>query len=170
MWRGSSHHRDLAGRFDTHRCAFPTARRHRLRWAKGTDLHVSGNADPHQSAFFPRLLLLGAQLRIANDLLGLVERRFIVAAVVVQAGRSVKGKLTCGREILPPHFRWIHSQVESDQIKRPLDYISGFRSARTTISVGGHLVCETGRDVDLDRGYFVRTGKHQARQGWYCRR
>ena len=56
--RGAGQHRDLAGRLDLHRGAFPSARRRRRRGPERADLAVGGNADAHQLALLARLGLL----------------------------------------------------------------------------------------------------------------
>ena len=45
MRRCAGHDRNFAGRLDTHGRAFPTARRHCLRWTKGANFDVAGHAD-----------------------------------------------------------------------------------------------------------------------------
>src|SRR5207253_4798008 len=97
--RRAGHDRDFTGWLDAHSRALPTAGGHRLRWAKRANLNVTGDADAHQTAVGARFLLFGAQLLIAGKVESFVERRFVIATVVIQARRRVEREFARLRKI-----------------------------------------------------------------------
>src|SRR5262245_47550305 len=64
----ASENRNLSGRLDAHGRALPTPGRHRLRWAKRADLHVTRQSDSDQLTLSPCFVLFFAQLSIARKI------------------------------------------------------------------------------------------------------
>src|SRR6185503_16898387 len=139
MRRGAGQHGHFAGRFDTYCRTLPATGRHRLGWTKRADLHVRREADADQASFFARLPLLFTKIRVAGNVLCLLQRGFIIATVVVETGRRVERKRAWGSEVFATYFRGIHAEIGGNKIERALNDISCFRTSRAAISVGRHL-------------------------------
>jgi hypothetical protein len=113
---------------------------------EAADLEVRRDADAEQLALLPRLLLLGAELLVADDLERLGERLLVVAAVEHQAGRRRVGELLLLDEVLPPDLDRVHAELGRDLVHHPLGDERGLGAARAAVGVGRHLVRE---DADL---------------------
>src|SRR5947209_609167 len=94
----------LAGRLYSNGCALPTARWHRLRRTERADFNVSRNAYADNSSFIARTLLLFAQACVVRVMKSLVERGFVVAAIVEESRRGLERKLIGLRKIPAPDF------------------------------------------------------------------
>src|SRR5206468_11935337 len=69
--------------------------------ARADDLGERREADAEQPPFLARPLLLLPELRVADALERLVERRLVVAGVVLEAGRGRVRELLGPDEVLP---------------------------------------------------------------------
>ncbi len=150
MRRSAGQHRHFAGRIDLDRGAFPSAGRRGRRRTERADLAVSGEADAHQTSLLPRFGLFLAQLRIIHQLQRLLQRGFIVAAVVGQSGGGGERKLVGLRKVLQPNLRRVHLQFGRQHVHHALDAVRGFGPSRAAIGIGGDAVGEHADDVGED--------------------
>src|SRR5206468_3017859 len=98
-----------------------------------------------------------------------IQRRLVIAAVVVKARRGMEWKLICGWKVLSPYFSYVQSQLGSNQIHSSLDDVGGFWTSGATVGIGGHLICEASSDVDLNCWDPIGAGKHETGQSGNCR-
>ena len=168
MRRGAGYDGDLAAHFDADAAPFPTARCHHFRWPERADFDVGGNANAKHPAGLARRLALLEQFVPAGNLLGLLQRALVIAAVVSEAGGRHEGKLGGFREILLTHLDRIQAEFGGDQVHQAFDHIGRFGPARATVGVGGHLVGVNSGDVHPHRLALVTTGEHEARQRRDC--
>ena len=116
------------------------------------------------------MFLFFAQLFVAGKIEGFGERRFVIAAVVIEARRGVKRKFARGGKVLATDFDRVEVQLARHHVHDALDNVGRFRTTSAAICVGGHLVREDARDIHLNRGNLVSATQHQARQSRNRRR
>ena len=95
--------------------------------ARADDLGEAREADPDQPPFLARPLLLLAQLLVADALERLVERRLVVAGVVLEAGRGRVRELVRLDEVLPPQLGRVDAELVRRGLDEPLDEVRGLR-------------------------------------------
>ncbi len=93
------------------------------------DLGERGEPDPDQLPLLARLLLLLAQLLVADPLERLVERRLVVARVVLEPGRRRVGELVGRDEVLPAQLRRVDAELVGGVLHEPLDEVRGLGDA-----------------------------------------
>ncbi len=173
---GAGEDLDRAGRVDPHLGGFPQAhagpeRAHRLARRDPAGLDIGREADAAQLAVpFGLALALGEALMV-GELERLLERRLIVAGVVVHDHRRlVRKKLD---EVLPPQLGGIEPQFACPDLDQPLDHEGRFRPARAPIGVDRHRIGVDGVDLAVDvrdivlarQQRRVKIGRHRGREG-----
>ena len=97
---------------------------------------------------------------IAGKVERFVERRFVIATVVIQARRRVEREFARLGKIPAADIDRIHFQFSRHDIHCALDDIGRFRPARAAIGIRGHFVGEDARHVHLNCGNAISTRKH----------
>src|SRR5262249_60984453 len=93
------------------------------------DLGEEAQPDAHQPArlaaaeSFPIAPLLIAQRRVADRVEGLVERRQVVAAVVLPAERRAVWKLLLADKVAAPQFRRVDPELARQDVDHAFDEI-----------------------------------------------
>ena len=136
------------------------------------NLREARQPDPDQLALSAGSLLLLAQLLVAHPLQRLVERRLVVARVVLEPGRRRVGELLRRDEVLPSELRRIHSELVRSRLDEPLDEVRGLGDAeRAAVSdAAGRLVRVSALGDDVRRGDVVRAGDDVEQAGLELRR
>ena len=94
-----------------------------LAGPRADDLGEAGDPDAHQLAAGALLRLLLAQVRVADLVHRLLQRRGVVAAVVLPAQRRLVRELLLGDEVLHAQLGRIHLQFLREHVGDPLDAV-----------------------------------------------
>jgi len=89
------------------------------------DLGEAADPDAHELAALALLELLLAEAGVVDHLHGLLERRSVVAGVVLPAGRGLVGELILPDEVLHPELGRVLADVVGEDVDHPLDGVSG---------------------------------------------
>ena len=143
---GSGDDLDLAGGQHPDRRVLPAAGAVGQRAehpGRGQPAHLGegGDADAelHRVVAGPPLLLLLAELVVAEQLLGPGRGRLVVARVVGQAGDGGERELLVLDPVPLPQLQRVHAQVRGELVHHPLDGEGGLGPARAPVGVGRHL-------------------------------
>ena len=156
MGRDTGKDRDRPCRLDPHLCA--------LVRTEAADLHVGGEANPHQAVALPGAAarLLGAQRGIIGDVERFRQRLGVLAAVVGQGGRRLIGELIGRDEIYAAHFGWVEVQLSGDEIDHALHVVGGLGPSCAAIGCNGGGIGKDTVDLDIDCGDVVNADGHPA--------
>ena len=134
--------------------------------ARADDLGEERQAHAQQAAGLapverrPVLLLLLAQLGVADRVERLVQRRVVVAAVVLPAHRRGVRELLLLDEVLAPQLGGVHVELAREHVDHPLDEVArlGHPERAAVRDAAGRLVGVHAVDRDVRRGDVVRAG------------
>ena len=139
-------------------------RAHRPRRRQAAHLHPGGEAHPAVHALAAQALLLGTELVDVEVLEQPVERALVVAGVVEDPERRLERELIARDEVLPPQLEPVHAELVGEPVHHQLDPVGGLRAARAADRVGGHLVREHAREVQVDVRDPVAAAHHREAQ------
>ena len=137
-----------------------------VRRRQTADLHVGREADADQPPLRARLLLLAAQIGVADLLERQVERPGVLTRVVrhqAQARRLV-GEVLRRYEVLAAHLGRIHLQLGRQQIHHALDQVGGLGAAGATVGVDHRRVGVDTVGLVEDVGDLVAAADHAPEQ------
>ena len=106
------------------------------------DLGEAADANAHELAAGPLLGLLSPELRVADEVHRLAQRRAVVAGVVLPAGRRGVRELLGGDEVPEPEFGRILAALVGGDVDEPLDCVDRLGHAERTAvgDAAGRLV------------------------------
>ena len=107
------------------------------------------------------LLAKGLVVHMAQDH---VQDRFVVAAVICDAGRNVVAVLKLGNQVLPPQLHRVDAQLDRQQIDQPFHQESSLGTAGATVGVYRGRVIEHPVNIGPGRADVVGAAIHQAVQ------
>ncbi len=124
------------------------------------DLGEGADADAHELAAFALLGLLLAQPGVVDHVHGLLERRGVVARVVLPAGRRLVRELVLADEVLHAQLGRVLADVVGEDVDHPLDRVDGLgHPERAAIGdAAGRLVRVDAIDFDERVVEVVRAG------------
>ena len=130
-----------------------------------------GDAQPELDGVtaVPALLLLGAQRVVAEQLLGLLGGRLVVAGVVLQPGDRGERELLVLDPVLLAHLERVAAQLGGELVHHPLDAEGGLGPAGAAVGVGPGLVGEHVRAGEPVRRELVDGVEHERAQDRHAR-
>src|ERR1051326_6961929 len=146
-------HGDLAGALDAHRAA--------LEASAAARLDERRDADAGELAALARRVALGDEPVVVGELYRLVERFFIVAGIVLDAGRRLIRKLFGSDEVLPPDLHPIDAQIARGLVDQPLDIEHRLRPARAAVGTGRNGIGEYRQHLDEDVWDLIAARRHR---------
>ena len=75
--------------------------------------------------------------------------------------RRLVGELLLGDEVLAPQLERVHAELAGELVHGQLDPVGGLGPARAADRVGGHLVGEDAREVQVDGRQLVTAAHHR---------
>ena len=169
-------HRDAAGRMHADVGALVQARaraeraHHRGR-RDAAGLEIGGNADAAQLAARLRRRAPCLEAGAVGRLQRRVQRRLVVAAVVLQRHRRLVRERVGGNEVLPPQLDAVHAGVVRDHVHQALQQERRLRPAGAAIGVHRHGVGEHRLHLAVDHRGLVNAGQQRGVQiGRHARR
>src|SRR5919201_1069882 len=159
----------LARRMEPHGRGSPESasesrRRHDGGRPEAANLHVRGEADPHEPTLLPGLGLFLPELVVSDLLQGLLQRPFVVPAVVREAHRRGEGELVRWDEVLPAEVGRVFLELPREDVHHPLYEEEGLGAAGAAIRVDGGRVREGPRHLDPARLDPVAAADHEPEQ------
>ena len=88
----------------------------------------------------------------------------VVAGVVEDAERRLERELVARDEVLAPQLEPVHAELVGEPVHHQLDPVGGLRPAGAADRVGGHLVGEHAREVQVDVRDPVAAAHHREAQ------
>ena len=159
----------LAGGRHADNRAFPKAalkanRPGNLTGAQAAHFGISGHADAQITAVLAGFGLFFAEGRITRDAKRFFEGRWIVAAVIDEAGGDFVAVFEFRYQIFPPQFNRIHVQFIGDHVHHSLQQEGRFGSAGAAVRIGGSGRGHHANRFAVSAGYRVRPHIQQAVQ------
>ncbi len=157
-------HGHRAGRMHAHLRALEQARARaeRARDVRGRDAARLDIGRHAHAAQFAAHLRLGAPLLESGPVGRLqrhIQRRVVVAAVVLQRHRRLVGEGVVGNEIPAPDLDSIHVHLARRDIDEALEQVCRLRAAGAAIGIDRHGVGEHRAHLDIDRRRRVNAGE-----------
>ena len=158
--RRATEGRDFPSRVDADKTAFPQSclRAELARKFGGCEsarLDIVRKADTEIPALLAEFFLALPEIVVAHGFEGFVERRFVVAAVVLDGDGRLVGEVVARHEVLPTELRRVHPHLACAEGDDALDEIQRLRPSRAAVGVHGCAVGERADHVTVNSWNIV---------------
>ena len=133
-----------------------------LRGGEPTRLDVAGEPDAEIAALLAGLLLALAELVVVHEVLGLLHRLLVVAAVVDHGDLRLEREVLAVDEVPAAELRWVHVEFPRGEVHHALDDERRLRAARAAVGVDRRDVRERALHRAVDGGDVVLARQQRA--------
>ena len=139
-------------------------RSHHCRRCDAAGFDIGGDADAAQFALGRSCRTARLETAVVGHLQCRVQRRGVVAAVVLQRNRRLIRKGVGRDEVLAPQLDLVDAGILGNGIDQPFHQERGFRPSGATIGVHRHGVGEHRFHLHVDRRGLINTGQQRGIQ------